>query len=118
MLTRENMRAGAESTPAQLAEARREWSEARAWIRERIPPGSLLCMPTAIDVAPPKGLGHEERRSFTLPTFAMLAVAVLAGLPQISLPVARVSGLPVGLSLVGSAGSDERLLEVARRFAL
>ena len=32
---------------------------------------------------------------------------------QVNLPVARVDGLPVGLSMIGPAGSDERLLELA-----
>ena len=36
---------------------------------------------------------------------------------KVSLPVARVDGLPVGLSLIGPAGSDERLLELAEDLA-
>ncbi len=32
---------------------------------------------------------------------------------QVSLPVAQVGGLPVGLSLIGPRGSDERLLELS-----
>lgn len=31
------------------------------------------------------------------------------------MPLARVGGLPVGLSLIGPAGSDEGLLELAER---
>ncbi len=36
---------------------------------------------------------------------------------QVSLPLAQVDGLPVGLSLIGPAGADERLLELAERLA-
>ena len=32
---------------------------------------------------------------------------------QISLPVARVDGLPIGLGLIGPHGSDEALLALA-----
>jgi amidase len=33
------------------------------------------------------------------------------------MPIARVDGLPVGLSLIGPPGSDESLLELAERIA-
>ena len=36
---------------------------------------------------------------------------------QISMPLARVGGLPVGLSLIGPPGSDESLLELAEKIA-
>ena len=36
----------------------------------------------------------------------------LTGLPAISLPVGQVSGMPVGLQVIGAAGEDDRLLEV------
>lgn len=32
---------------------------------------------------------------------------------QATLPIATVDGLPVGLSLIGPPGSDERLLDLA-----
>jgi Asp-tRNA(Asn)/Glu-tRNA(Gln) amidotransferase A subunit family amidase len=36
---------------------------------------------------------------------------------QVSLPIARVDGCPVGLGLMGPEGSDEALLEVAEKLA-
>ena len=38
----------------------------------------------------------------------------LARLPQVSLPLANVNGLPLGISLVAARGNDKMLLEVAR----
>jgi hypothetical protein len=32
---------------------------------------------------------------------------------QVSIPIARVDGAPVGLSFIGPPGSDEQLLQVA-----
>ena len=43
----------------------------------------------------------------------LLSVAGLAGLPQISLPLARHGHLPLGLSIVGPRGSDVDLLALA-----
>jgi amidase len=37
----------------------------------------------------------------------------LAGHPQVSLPGAAVDGLPIGLSIIGSRGSDASLIAVA-----
>ena len=37
---------------------------------------------------------------------------------QVSMPLARVDGLPVGLSLIGPPGSDESLLDLAERIAV
>jgi amidase len=38
-----------------------------------------------------------------------------AGLPEISLPLGEMDGCPLGLSLIGSAGTDEALLGFARK---
>jgi amidase len=39
--------------------------------------------------------------------------AVLAGLPQISIPVGTVAGCPAGLSFIAWPGGDEALLDLA-----
>ena len=44
----------------------------------------------------------------------LLCIAGLGGLPQVSLPLAMLDGLPLGLSLVGPRGADTALLELAR----
>ena len=77
------------------------------------PEHALLLLPTTVGPAPLRGLTPEQYRSFTFPSFSLLAIAVLGGLPQLTLPVARIDGLPIGLSIVASAGSDELLLEIA-----
>lgn len=43
----------------------------------------------------------------------LLCCAVL----QVTLPIATVDGLPVGLSLIGPRNSDEQLLQLACRLA-
>ena len=46
-------------------------------------------------------------------TLSLTCVAGLARLPQVSLPLARVEGCPLGLGLIGPRGSDQRLLALA-----
>jgi amidase len=49
-------------------------------------------------------------------TRAGYQAAAVAGYPAVSLPVGKVSGLPVGLCLVGTAWSEPLLIRIA--FAL
>ena len=44
---------------------------------------------------------------------SLLCVAGMAGLPQVSLPLARHQGAPLGISLLGPEGSDRSLVKLA-----
>jgi aspartyl-tRNA(Asn)/glutamyl-tRNA(Gln) amidotransferase subunit A len=44
--------------------------------------------------------------------------APLAGIPCLSMPAGLLAGLPVGLQLIGPAGSDVMLLEAAHAYQL
>lgn len=43
----------------------------------------------------------------------LFCTAGFAGLRQVSMPLAEVEGVPIGLSLVGRRGSDLELVELA-----
>jgi amidase len=74
---------------------------------------TVLLMPTAPDVAPRCGLPPRETVEVRERMLKLLSPAGLGGLPQLSLPVATVDGVPVGLSLLAAAGQDELLLTMA-----
>lgn len=78
---------------------------------------AVLLMPTVPDVAPRRGLPAAETVRVRERMLALLCPAGLAGLPQVSLPLAQVGGLPLGVSLIGAPGSDEWLLHLAERVA-
>ena len=44
---------------------------------------------------------------------AITCIAGLAGLPQVSIPLNTPDGLPLGVSLLGPAGSDLALIRFA-----
>jgi amidase len=93
-------------------------AERRTTIRSRLDDlldgDTLLIMPTAPDVAPKLQLPPQETVAVRERMLALLCVAGLGGLPQLSLPAGTVHGAPVGLSLLAGRGRDELLLAVAR----
>ncbi len=102
-----------------IPESERQWAalvrvEARARLTALLPPGTILCLPTTPFPAPPKGLPLATLEPLRARITCLAAHGGLAGLPQVSLPGALVDGLPVGLSILGSRGSDAALVAVAR----
>ncbi len=79
--------------------------------------GSVLCLPTSPGIAPRRGASGRELDDFRARAMALLCTAGLAGLPQITLPLASLEGCPLGLSLVGRRGSDMELLTLAEDMA-
>jgi amidase len=73
----------------------------------------FLALPTAPGPAPLCATPPAELDAWRSAMISLTCVAGLTGLPQITLPVATVGGLPVGLSVIGPPGSDEALLDLA-----
>lgn len=76
---------------------------------------AVLAIPTAVGIAPLRGTPIRELELWRNRCIGLLCIAGHAGLPQISLPLAAVDGVPVGLSLLAARGNDTMLLEIARR---
>jgi amidase len=81
-------------------------------------PRDLICLPTAPTIAQLKGAAsHDRRGDFYSRTLSLTSIAGVGRLPQISMPLASVSGIPAGLSLIGPHNEDIWLMQVAQRFA-
>ncbi|EFN55493.1 hypothetical protein CHLNCDRAFT_9137, partial [Chlorella variabilis] len=79
---------------------------------------SVLLLPTTPFPAPPLGSDLEAQPDNVGRLMALTSIASLAGLPQVSMPLATLEdGLPVGVSIIGPRGSDEALLALAERLA-
>jgi amidase len=72
---------------------------------------AVLCLPTAPGIAPRLATSASELEVFRGRAFALLCIAGLTRLPQISLPLATLEGCPLGISLIGPHGSDTGLLD-------
>jgi len=76
----------------------------------------VICLPTSPRVAPLRGTPPDQVEvAYRNQAQRILCIAGLCGLPQISLPLAALDGLPLGLSLIGARGSDRALIALARR---
>ena len=78
---------------------------------------TVVCLPTTVGPPPPLGQAVSERHTLRLRNSALTSIAGNTGRPQISLPLAEVDGLPIGISLLGDYGADERLIELAVEIA-
>lgn len=77
----------------------------------------LLVLPTAPGSAPFANTPDSELREWRLQVLSLTAIAGLTGLPQVTIPLGRVEGAPVGLSLIAPRGRDRALLGFAQKFA-
>ena len=84
---------------------------------ELLQPGTVMAAPITPGIAPLKGLQSSALEDFRHRVLGLTCTAPLAGLPQISLPLATVEGCPAALSLIAPQGGDEMLMELARALA-
>ncbi|MDX1423098.1 MAG: amidase [Kiloniellales bacterium] len=74
---------------------------------------ALLCLPTAPDIAPRLDAEAEALVEHRERVLSLTSPAGLAGLPQVTLPVAEAAGCPLGLSLIAGPDGDRGLLDFA-----
>jgi amidase len=89
----------------------------RRRMTEILTPGTVVVLPSAPGPAPLKGLTQPEMWDVRWRIMALTCIAGGGGLPQVSLPLGRIDGLPVGISLIGPRDGDEDLLALARQVA-
>ena len=102
-------------TDEQVKTARVFRTAFRAQLTALLGTDGVLLMPTMPDVAPLRSAAESSLEDYRNRAIRMLCIAGLAGFPQLSMPMATRAGAPLGLSLLGPAGSDRSLLSLAAR---
>jgi amidase len=110
----DNFLRGMRTDDAALAAAREFRAARRAELAEMLAGDSVLCLPTAPFPAPPVGQRRSAMWARRIAISTITTISGMSGAPQISLPLARVDGLPVGLSILARPGADGMLLACAR----
>lgn len=104
-------------TDGQVAEATRFRAAFKTHLGALLGSDGVLLMPTMPDIAPLRSAAESALEDYRNRAIRMLCIAGLAGVPQLSLPLAGRDGAPMGLSLLGPAGSDRALVALAERLA-
>jgi amidase len=104
-----------EVTDEQVATARAFRERFRTRFAELLGDDGVLLMPTMPDVAPLRSAAEGTLEDYRNKSVRMLCAAGLSGFPQLSMPMARRDGAPLGISLLGPAGSDRSLVAIAER---
>ena len=113
----ERFRVAASATNAEVGAGQAAFKASSAWLTDTLAGNTVICLPTTpgpaprIDDDPPK-LAAER-----ITTLSLTTAASATGLPQVSLPLLVVDGLPIGVSFIGAARSDRALLGFAAKVA-
>ena len=77
--------------------------------------GAIIVLPTVPSIAPRRGQSSAQLEEYRFRALQLTATSVLAGVPQINLPLGQIDGCPVGISLMAAQGADEILLRLAEK---
>lgn len=103
---------------AEKAAADAERAALTEHLRQLLAGDGLLVLPVAPGPPPTLRQVEAEGDAWRGAMLRLTGIAPLARLPQITVPAARLDGLPLGLSLMCWRGQDERLIDLAcRHFA-
>ncbi len=105
--------AAAAASPEDAERARTVRGDVRRCLEQFLGDDGVLVQPAAAGPAPPFDISPAAKDDLRGRTLTLTAPAGMAGAPVLAMPLAEVDGLPVGVALVGLAGDDDALVEMA-----
>ncbi len=108
---------GMSVTDDQLAASNTVRQAVRNRMNDLLADGVIMCLPTSPTPAPPPDMPVPERVELGVRIARLTCIGGMSGCPQLNLPLSKVDGLPVGLSLMAARGSDEMLMRFAAELA-
>lgn len=96
----------------EIQAAQQQRADFTDWLENELKEGVLI-IPTTPGLSPLLEAAEADLAAYRNQLMDITAIAGLAGLPQLHLPVCTLDGAPCGLSLVGPKGSDLALIDFA-----
>ena len=106
-------KAASEVTDEAAASARAKVAAIREKVRALIGADGVAVLPSAASFAPLRNADPADVDAVRMRTMAMTCIAGISGLPQVNMPFSAPDGTPIGISLMGPAGSDLALIKLA-----
>ncbi len=88
-------------------------AEIRAHVRAVLSDDAIAIVPSAAGLAPLLNESGDSVDQLRMRTMHITCVAGISGVCQVSIPLKNSAGVPVGVSLMGPAGSDLALIRLA-----
>ena len=104
-------------TDEQVLKAQQFRQQFRVHMNGLLGSNGVMILPTMPDIAPLRTASESSLEDYRNKATQMLCIAGLAGLPQLSIPMFKRDGAPLGLSLLGPVGSDRSLIAIAEKLA-
>lgn len=109
----ERMYGAAKSDPAEVANAKAAREKVAQHVQSLFQDNAMIVMPTVPGIAPLIETPQAEAESYRGRAMSLLSVSVLARTPQLNLPLTALDGCPLGISIMGTQGTDEMLIAAA-----
>lgn len=100
-------------TLQQYYQAYKKMGEIKEHFEKLLTPETLLVLPTASSIAPLKSAPQDEITYLRNQSSNLLCISPLAGIPQVSIPLAKQHNMPLGVSLIGAKDTDLELANFA-----
>ncbi|MEI8401952.1 MAG: amidase [Alcaligenaceae bacterium] len=100
-------------TVEQAQAAQNTVAEIRAHVRAVLSDDAIAIVPSAAGLAPLLNESGDSVDQLRMRTMHITCVAGISGVCQVSIPLKNSAGVPVGVSLMGPAGSDLALIRLA-----
>lgn len=104
-------------TERQVTESQAIRSSFRERLATLLGQDGVLILPSMPDIAPLLSESDDALNDYRNKALNLQSLSVLSGFPQVSIPLASRENAPLGISLLGPAGSDLSLVRLAARVA-
>ncbi len=100
-------------TAQEASTAKLNTARIRKQIRDLLSTDAIVVLPSAAGLAPLVNATGADVDAMRTRTMHITCIGGISGVCQVSIPYKNAAGLPVGISLMGPAGSDLELIEMA-----
>lgn len=105
--------AASQVTPEQAQTAKNHTAQIRQQVRDLLADDAVVVLPSAAGLAPLVDATGADVDAMRTRTMHITCIGGISGVCQVSIPYLNADGIPVGVSLMGPAGSDLALIELA-----